>query len=69
MHGTTFEMPLWSHLLWEDLHFLSLYYALILVSYYLGDPPPKKKKQKIEVFYLNSVKMDPVMLTWLCICK
>lgn len=27
--------PFWSHLLWEDLHFLSLYYALILVSYYL----------------------------------
>lgn len=63
MHGTTFEMPPWSHLLWEDLHFLSLYYALILVSYYLWKPRPQKK------FYLNSVQMDPVMLTWLCICK
>lgn len=66
MHGTTFEMPHWSHLLWEDLHFLSLYYALILVSSYLWRaPPPLPPKE----FYLNSVKMDPVMLTWLCICK
>lgn len=29
----------------------------------LRPSPPKKE------FYLNSVKMDPVMLTWLCICK
>ncbi len=35
----------------------------ILLSLISPHPSPLKE------FYLNSAKMDPVLLTWLCICK
>lgn len=47
---------------------LSLFVLCTIISILLSliAPPPRTHQKEFD---LNSVKTDPVMLTWLCICK